>query len=51
MAECLLAALGRTEDEDDGDYATTFVGALLLGEGLRDLGIIRKALTTKPQGS
>jgi hypothetical protein len=47
MAECLLAALGTKEEDDDNEqHAHAYVGALLLAEGLIELRTIRKALTT-----
>lgn len=45
-ATCLLAAFGDEGRETESETARALTGALLLAEGLHDLGLIRRALTT-----
>ncbi len=45
MAECLLAALGREETENEAENVRAYVGAVHLAEGLLELRALRKAWT------
>lgn len=41
LAECLLAAMGRPDPEDESDMVRAYTGAIILGEAASDLRIIR----------